>query len=451
MTIRKAVNIFILICISIAIILSTGCSIKKSTGNSNSKVSSSIVDNPFGLENASEELVEALTNSGAISTYTFKQELSDNSKKFLEYYKKYYGGTVTYKYIAYADNQTQYLIDYAAGEMPDLVMIDYRKWPKVGNRQIAYNTDELKNLGVLGLDHPELKKYSSLSDNYNYKGKDYAFTVSYASPCMMGVNLDLFDKYSVKSPVEYYKDGNWNMDTFVECIKNISRTTTDGTKIYGVTAWNLGWFITADDNSLVSWDKDWKLKTNLKDSGVMATLQSIKNWHTNGYFGGDTAEFTSGSLAIYTATADNLDDAVKSVTFNWDIVPFPYGMNNTSGMLPGEITGSGVASSTKNPQGVVNYCIASSVFNSQYYCVELGSVYCESYDVYSKEQLKLINNHVGKISEDLLFGVGSLAKTPVWHFWNDIKSPSVTVKQAVDTHTPVFEGQCEAEMLESKS
>ncbi len=449
MKVNKIFSMLMIVVLSLLIVTSTGCA-NNNNQNSNSKTASTIIKNPYGLENASEELVEALTNSGEITTYTYSQELTDDTKKFLEYYKKYYGGTVKYKYIAYADNQTQYLIDYAAGEMPDLVMIDYRKWPKVGNRQIAYNMDELKKLGVLGLDHPELKKYENLADNYTLKGKTYAYSVSYGSPVMMGINLELFDKYSVKSPVEYYKEGNWNTDTFAECIKNISRTTADGTKIYGVSAWNLGWFVTADDNSLVSWDKDWKLKSNLKNSGVMATLQNIKDWHTNGYFGGDTKAFANGTLAIFTATADNLDDALKPVTFKWDIVPFPYGVNNTSGMLPGEITGSGVATSTKNPQGVVNYGIASSVFNSQYYGIELGSVYCESYKIYNEKQMNLINTHVDKISEDLMYGVGSLNKTPVWHFWNDIMSPSVTVKQAIDTHSPVFEGQCAAEMSEAK-
>ena len=125
-----------------------GC---KKTGNkdSNSKAGSTaanLAENPFGMADADAEFLEAMSNTGEISNYTFSQELSDYEKEFCEFFAKYYGGSMNYRYIAYADNQTQYLIDYAAGEMPDLVMIDYRKWPKVGNRQIAYNIDELKEL-----------------------------------------------------------------------------------------------------------------------------------------------------------------------------------------------------------------------------------------------------------------------------------------------------------------
>lgn len=426
-----------------------GCK-KSGSANSNSKAGSTaanLAENPFGMADADAEFLEAMSNTGEISNYTFSQELSDYEKEFCEFFAKYYGGSMSYRYIAYADNQTQYLIDFAAGEAPSFVGIDYRKWPKVGNRQIVYSVDELEKMGIVGLDHPELVKYEKLCENYTIDGKRYAFVVNYATPVMIGVNLDLFEQYSVKSPVEYFKEGTWGYDTFVECCKNLSRTTTDGTKIYGYNGWNFFWFLTANDADVIGWTKDWKLQSNFSTARVKDTLGQIKSLYDNNYYGGESGDFLAGHIGMMAATGDNLKNEVKEATFKWDIVPFPYGNDNSSGQLPGEITVCGIVNQKgNNVQGVVNYNIARRIFDNYKMGVDKSGTYIGGYQgIFTDNQIDLIQSYVDQIGEDMFLGVGSLETTRN-HIQNELGGGNMTVQEIIQTYDPVIKGQCDAEM-----
>lgn len=447
---KKILSSALLLALALALALSAaGC---RKTGNKGDTSKSgnaveNLADNPFGIADADADFIEVMNNSGEVSCYTYSQELSDYDKEFCEFFAKYYGGSMNYKYIAYADNQTQYLIDHAAGEAPSYIGIDYRKWPKVGNRQIVYSMDELKDMNIVGLDHPELVKYDKIASNYTIDGKRYAFSVSYATPVMIAVNLDLFDQYSVKAPTEYFKEGTWGYDTFVECCKNISRTTSDGTKIYGYNGWNFFWFLTANDDELIVWDKEWKLQSNISNTRVKSTLGNIKSLYDNGYYGGAEKDFVGGKIAMSAATADNLKNSLKDATFKWDIVPFPYGNDNSSGQVPGEVTVIGIVNQKgNNVQGVVNYNIARRVFDNNRFGVTDSGTYIGGYkDVFSENQIKLIQSYVNQIGEDLFLGVGNL-KTTANQITNELKGGNMTVQEIVQTYEPVIKGQCVAEM-----
>ncbi len=56
------------------------------------------------------------------------------------------------------------------GGVADVITLFYKLWPKVANRGMVYSIDELKELGVVGIDHPTFEDDVELCEkNYSYK------------------------------------------------------------------------------------------------------------------------------------------------------------------------------------------------------------------------------------------------------------------------------------------
>jgi len=72
-------------------------------------------------------------------------------------------------------------------------------------------------------------------DMLNYKGQSYGVQSPWSGGTIHYFNKTLFEQYGVKSPAEYYKEGNWNWDTMEKCYEEITKDTDGDGKmdIYG--------------------------------------------------------------------------------------------------------------------------------------------------------------------------------------------------------------------------
>ena len=327
-------------------------------------------------------------------------------------------------------------------------------WPKAGLRNLVYTTEELKERGIIGLDHPLMKADSEACERYTIGGKHYAVT-SHANVIIIGVNLDLFEKYNVKSPVDYYKEGTWDMDTYVKCAKEITRTTADGTKVWGGFGWNYNWTLMANDCALISWDNSrTKLVVTMNDPKVQRACGVIADLYTGKYtpMSGAETYFKQGQMGFFAYIPQNLASILRKVTFKWDIVPFPYGADNTTGAYPSELYASCVVSSSKNPQGTVNYMISSNIWRG----MAVGADFIPENDYYNQvgwgcftpEQVAMYTAYEDKGMMDLSLGVGNLAVD--YGFWNNLRDGSKTYKECVDTYETVYQNQCDIENEEAE-
>ncbi len=60
-------------------------------------------------------------------------------------------------------------------------------------------------------------------DMLKYKGQSYGVAAPWASGRLFYYNKTLFEKYGVKSPAEYFMEGNWNWDTYEKCVTDMLR------------------------------------------------------------------------------------------------------------------------------------------------------------------------------------------------------------------------------------
>ena len=462
MKIKRILSVVLALCLTAALALAAGCSDggsdtgSKATGSKSGNTVSATIESVYGAD-LSEETITALQNSGTITQYTMYQnqvkeaDWEDEFREEMEFYKKYYGLTIKHKYQAYGDDLSKFLIDFANGDAPDWIPLSYRRWPKAGTRQVVYSMDELKELGLVGLDHPELTRYEDVGARFRLGNTYYSPGIYYTTPSICVVNVDLFDEYKVKSPIEYYNEGNWNLDTYMQCCKEITRTLADGTKIWG-SAWrDHTYYLVANDARLVSWNEDYtKMVLTMKDTKCVKALEIFRDSFVNGYSpsaeeGGGSTFFKISQMGMFIHDANNYAQGCKNYTFHWEIVPTPLGADNVSGEIPGECSGNGVVNSTKNPQGVINYCIAYSQWKSFHYNQPYGIYYVHTFkDVYNDEQLKMICESASHIGLDIYWGVGNITNIQ-WNFWNNIKGEKQTIKEAMDTYEPLFQAEIDAE------
>lgn len=115
----------------------------------------------------------------------------------------------------------------AAGKAPDLYY-GYRQFPLLPN---------------LGLVQPINDYYDRLAEKYGaehlellkYKSDYYGINLPWNETTALRYDRTLFEELGVKTPKEYFLEGNWTWDTFRNCVKEVSKDLDgDGEKdIYG--------------------------------------------------------------------------------------------------------------------------------------------------------------------------------------------------------------------------
>ncbi len=407
---------------------------------------------PGGSADVSADVLEALTDSGEISVYSFGDinadpVLSEWRQGFLDYYQSVYGGTVDYMVIPWENWESNFITTFAANENPDLIYLFEKNFPKFANRGMVYSVEELKEKGVVGFDHPQLTDTLDLVDNsFIYKGEHYVFATNSAEADMIFVNEDLFKEYNVKSPTEYYNEGIWNWETFEKCANELSRDIDgDETKdIYGYYGWDGNFAVNAAGGQIVTLKEDGTLEVGIESIQVMQGLENYAN-----IFGrlkcAAEISFGSGRLGMIAWMPSNEVKKLKSgmensYTFNWGMVPYPIDeRTNSSGIRSGKCSGWTVATTCENLQGCINYMIASNTYKQ----MNPNPNEVNYKDVFTDEQLDMINDCTRQAVLPIYQGVGTLWSSQ-WDFWTALRR-GTAASEIVNSYKSLFHAQVEME------
>ena len=102
------------------------------------------------------------------------------------------------------------------GEKPDM-FLHLDKFPVTANLGIvrAFTEEEYNELAAIC--------GTKYLDMFNYKGESYGVNYPWSGNTLFYYNKTMFEEYGVKTPTEYYLEGNWNWDTMVECFKAVTK------------------------------------------------------------------------------------------------------------------------------------------------------------------------------------------------------------------------------------
>ncbi len=454
-TMKRVVSILILAMLVLAMFAVTGCKSNTDTGSNDGFQGNSI---PGGTADVSQETIEALQQSGEVSVYTFGDDMTStkpiyngwfNQPEFVEYFEAVYGGKLTTVNTVWENWESKFITDMASGDAPDVLYIGAKNWPKVGNRGLVFSVSELKEKGVLGLDHPVLEHgQETVAKNFTFKNEVYGFALQQVQCFWAIVNTDLYKKYEVKSPVEYYNEGLWNFDTFVKSGNELTKaagTDDAGNKAAsGYFCWDATTLIRANGQQLIGIDPaTGNITNNMDKNEVIAALEIYSTGMKSDGFMSGKDTFSQGNIGILGFMDENMVNSLKNVTFNWDVVPFPTGPNNTTNQLPGSVRAWAVSTACENPQGAVNLIIALNAAKEQnMFKVDESDVSNILGD--KPETLQMMKDNAVYGVNDNMCGVGNLWGAQ-WNFWGDLRAK--TPIETIQTYMPAFNAQIQQEMM----
>ncbi len=405
-------------------------------------------DIPGGVGTVSEETLEALAQSGTVRIYDYNSALTDEAKEFDKYFEEVYGGKIERNFIEWEGWESKFVTHFAGGDAPDVIYLYSKLWPKAASRGMVYSQKELKEKGVVALDHPVIADSYELSENnFSFAGEVYSLDVYLVTPAVMAVNDTLLKECGVqKTPMQYYKEGQWTWDNFLKVCAQVCSVDRDGDGISdycGYNGWSGRYVLGMNAAELISLNEDGTVQTNFEKTEVINGLQMIRTLYGEKKYGG-SAEFYKGKLATLVFedynVAKNIYNDGNKVGFNFSVVPLPQGPDNNDGYVFGGCEAYAVVTSTKNPQGALNYIIAKHAFNKQYVKEdELDLEYWLDDD--GDQMLEDMRN---KVHETVWDGVGNTWSVQ-WDFWNAVRTGKKTVPELLTTYKSVFDQQCEVE------
>ncbi len=111
-----------------------------------------------------------------------------------------------------------------SGDRPDLLLMN-QEIPGAANLGIAdkFSEEEYKAIAdIIG---------EPLLNACNYKGASYGLILPWSGATWVRYNESLFESYGVKSPMDYYKEGNWTWETMEECFESVTKDFDGNGKI----------------------------------------------------------------------------------------------------------------------------------------------------------------------------------------------------------------------------
>ena len=131
-------------------------------------------------------------------------------------------------------DQNAMLSAMASGSKPD-ILFQTEKFPAIANFGIvdAFTEEEYNTL-------TEIAGTSKYMDMMQYKTSSYGFVYPWSGNNMCYFNKTMFEKYDVKSPLDYFNEGAWNWDNFIRCMEEMTKDLNgDGTiDTYGCSSWS---------------------------------------------------------------------------------------------------------------------------------------------------------------------------------------------------------------------
>lgn len=446
---KRIVSIFVLFALMLVICIGTaGCKGNNGDAQTDSGEYSNAV--PGGAADVSADVLEALSNSGEVSIYQIdlNEKTDAFNAKFAEYFNKVYGGTMNYIKINWNGWEDKFIVDFSAGDAPDVLRLGQYLWPKAASRGLVYSQAELAEIGVVGLDHPVITNSLEIAENnYSYKGNVYALDVYSVNPSVMLVNDTLLAKCGVdKTPYQYYVDGQWNWNSFTEVLHQVASIDSDADSMAdysGYDGWDPNFVLDANAGYLIKFDENYKLFANTDSLNVQHGLQMYHDICKNNYKI-DRGGFQEGKTATLVETSYNIAKSIYNkgdgLNFDWSVVPYPLGADNVNGEQVGGCDAYSIITSTENPQGALNFIIAMAAYNEEYAEADPETELEYWLDDEGDQMLADLRMMV---REKTWKGVADAWDTQ-WEFWGAVERMS-SIQELLTTYKPWIDSQCNIE------
>lgn len=280
------------------------------------------------------------------------------NKKVTSKYIKQYDLTVEYIVVPYASKVTRLIQMIAANDSPDVVGMDETSLTIVQNK-LAQPTEKYIDFSDKAWD-----SVRSIQNARKWKGSIYEVIVHAVPSRMLWYNTKLFKAQALKTPADYYKEGNWNWDTFLDVAKKLTVDLNNDGVIdqYGFGGESVHFmFMGAVNESFVMMNSNGTLKNNMRSANVAKAMNMYADVQLNEgiYCPSPTFEkLVNNQMAMGYYGTWNINtvtgaaDKVKAGQLAWAPAPSAPGMKNYNFPL---YESSFIPSGAKNPYGAGAY------------------------------------------------------------------------------------------------
>jgi len=302
------------------------------------------------------------------------------------------GGKVTVIAVPWGDQKPTLISMVNAGDQVDVAQANDQNFPVYPLKNIVQPIDQY-------IDLKDPLWNSAVTNTFTFGGKPYAVGTS-AAPIVIYYNKTLFANNGVKTPSEYYAEGNWTWDTFREVAMELTADTDGDGKNdqFGFGWWDNGYplFVGSNGKTVLSYNEDGSISTNYDSENVKEAMQFaqdalLKDKYIDSEKEGDYffAEFKNGKLAMTAEYGLAGFNAFKS-DYEIDFVPVPTGPKGTPDAGPGGLSGWAIPAASKNPEGAAAFIKMMSE-NELKFATE------NNVQKHGKEKVDLLNKLAGSI------------------------------------------------------
>jgi len=389
-----------------AVMLTLSTLVGCSSGQSNSEAKGNDgSSNSSSQSNQGNEQLPALKDGNITILYHTSKEQYEEIKQSnpnaydavwetIPRFEETYGGKVTVVVVPWGEQKATLISMVNAGDQVDVAQANDQNFPVYPLKKIVQPIDQYLDLSD-PLWNPAVTKA------YTFGGKSYAVGTS-AAPIVIYYNKTLFNDNGVKTPTEYYNEGNWTWETFRQVAMELTQDTDGDGKNdqFGFGWWDGGFALFAGSNgkTVLSFNDDGTITTNYDSENIMEAMQFTQDAFLKDKFidvekEGDyfNAEFKHGKLAM-TAEFGFAGFTVYSSDYEIDFVPVPTGPKGTKDVGPGGLTGWAIPTASKNPEGAAAFIKMLSE-NEKKAAEELNL------EIYGPEKVELMN----RLAENILF------------------------------------------------
>ncbi|MHB1454532.1 MAG: ABC transporter substrate-binding protein [Saccharofermentanales bacterium] len=358
-----------------------------------------------------------------------------------KWWKDNTGGTVNLKVIAADIYPTKIMAMIGAGTPPDIIMVDQRGWmPRLAVLNVLEPVDDY-------VDKTEMMDYEQrLYDSFTWKGKHFAAYVAGAWGYALWYNKTMFVNNGLKTPREYWDEGNWNWDTFLEVAQELTQDTDkDGkTDQWGYANWGVEVFPAANNAYMTKTNDDgtvdvvWDSKEFVASAQFEADLiNKYKVWSPE--LGFHVQNFKAGKVAMSAGANDFVVSFCKDMKDEVDNAPFPLGPDQDPDDIKyvGYSLFMGLGKGSKNLDGARAFLAVMR--GEEKKLRESDVIDPESNLAFlTQEQIDTCNYVDSRVVLNYESGFGNWEANR-WNFWGDILFQGVPVATALEMYKPLLE------------
>jgi len=248
-------------------------------------------------------------------------DVNDRYEKLKKDFEATYPGTeIEYITSPWNTRNTKLANQVKAKKYVDCVSTVYNDFPERAIKNLVQPLDEYLVMGDT-LNRSTMEKVTS------YNGKHYALMRS-AYPYVIYYNTDMFEEYGEKTPLEYYKAGNWNWNTFRTVAANMTDVQNGKVKTYGFGTDDETIFLLSAGTDAIKFENGVP-KLNVDNPKFTSSLDFFykmcntdKSVYAERWLNFNAFLEEKTAMSYWRADGDSVN-RLKEAKIKWEIVPFP--------------------------------------------------------------------------------------------------------------------------------